>query len=428
MSIFNETVSEHIYEDHNELRVDMDLPVAVMIKRLRNKYCALWWENTIKPVVTYGKTAGFWCRKRRAVYTNKFIDQFLCAIKNYPGITSNRREWNENIQSLLKNFISKVEFIDKKEMEFLICCGILEETEAFMRQGKEFDSNLKIEDIGQAMRNVWIMNITQLLLGKPVRCTPSVFAYSMLYPYTDNYIDSSHLELQLKKQYNDNFKRKLSGEIIKPMSEYEGKIFNLVEYIESQYSRKAYPKVYESLIGIHEAQFKSTLQQKKGITPYDLDILGISIEKGGTSVLADAYLVKGNLNNHEINFFFAYGAMLQLCDDLQDVKEDTRKNHQTIFSITANGWPMDNITDKLFNLLDYVIELIDKLPVGNPEFFKSIIKRNCCLLIYFAICKNANLYTKKYLRNIGQYFPYNAFYMRRLYSRLRKKIKSLKPY
>jgi hypothetical protein len=45
-------------------------------------------------------------------------------------------------------------------------------------------------------------------------------------------------------------------------------------------------------------------------------ILPISFFKGGTSVLADAFLVKGNLNIKEMHFAFAYGSFLQLLDDL----------------------------------------------------------------------------------------------------------------
>ena len=52
---------------------------------------------------------------------------------------------------------------------------------------RKFDDDLPIGDIMQAMRNVWISNALQLLFGKEVYYSKANFAYSMLYPYTDNY-------------------------------------------------------------------------------------------------------------------------------------------------------------------------------------------------------------------------------------------------
>ena len=40
------------------------------------------------------------------------------------------------------------------------------------------------------MRNVWIGNNLQMLLGVPVCLTQGLFAYSMLYPVTDNVLDA----------------------------------------------------------------------------------------------------------------------------------------------------------------------------------------------------------------------------------------------
>lgn len=116
--------------------------------------------------------------------------------------------------------------------------------------------------------------------------------------------------------------------------------------------------------------------------------------------MADAFLVNGKLKQIEIDFFFVYGLMLQLCDDLQDVKEDLKNNHHTIFSLTVKRWPLDNITDALFNMVDYVAELIDNLDVDNSSMIKNIYMRNCYLLVYFAIVKNKEFYSKSYFNNI----------------------------
>jgi hypothetical protein len=68
-------------------------------------------------------------------------------------------------------------------------CGFLEATTAFARMARRFDPAITSAEIYQAARNVWTANFLQLLLGMPVRVTPAIFAYSMLYPYSDNYLD-----------------------------------------------------------------------------------------------------------------------------------------------------------------------------------------------------------------------------------------------
>lgn len=397
------------------------------IQSLTSKYIHIWWELCSKPAIKFDSTADFFTRRRRQLLTDKFLKSFIEKIKNYPSNAEGRIRWDTEVRLLIEWFLKQIQFVNINHIKYLLSQGILEATETFVERARSFDSNVNIEDIGQAMRNVWIMNIIQVLLGEEVKCSSSVFAYSMLYPYTDNYIDSDGLEPHEKLRYSLRFEKRLKGEKIASQNDLESKIFSLVELIEEQYERNKFPEVYGSLLGIHRGQNKSILQHKGGTTPYELDLLGISMEKGGASVLADGFLVKGNLNPIEIEFFYIYGIMLQLCDDLQDVRMDTKNNHNTIFSLTAKAWPIDNITDGLFNLVDYVVQFIDKLDIKNPELTKSIIKDNCHLLIYFAIAKNKNFYTKTYIRNIGGNFPYNTGYLKRFHKKLSKEYRKLKP-
>ena len=90
--------------------------------------------------------------------------------------------------------------------------------------------------------------------------------------------------------------------------------------------------------------------------PYERDMLSISIEKGGASVLVDGYLVCGELTKEEEVFAYGYGFLLQLCDDLQDVKADLEKNHMTIISQLAGKYHLDKIINKLINI---IIDIVD---------------------------------------------------------------------
>ena len=268
------------------------------------------------------------------------------------------------------------------------------------------------------------MNILQILFNIKVEYTPSVFAYSMLYPYTDNYLDSTEISLQDKKSINERFKLRLEGKEIKAINSYEEDLFKLVSMIEGQYPRACYRKIYESLLCIHSAQCNSLIQQKGMTSPYEKDILGISTEKGGTSVLADAYLVHGNISDAQADFIFAYGALLQFCDDLQDAKEDLSNGHMTIFSQTSEKWPLDNITNALFDFSNKIIDLDEGFTSEESYKMKKFLKKNLISLIFEAISQNYNLYSKEYIKNIEKYYPFRMSYTRKLYKKIKNNYSS----
>src|SRR5208283_4932819 len=50
------------------------------------------------------------------------------------------------------------------------------------RGARRFDPSISPDDIFQATRNAWTAGGLQVLLGREMRLTPAIFAYSMLYP------------------------------------------------------------------------------------------------------------------------------------------------------------------------------------------------------------------------------------------------------
>ncbi|RPJ58170.1 MAG: hypothetical protein EHM24_28865, partial [Acidobacteria bacterium] len=173
------------------------------------------------------------------------------------------------------------------------------------------------------------MHCLQRLLGMPVGPTPAVLAYSLLYPYTDNHLDDPAVELSAKRAFIRRLGDRLAGSALEPAAPLERQVFRLVELIECQFARERQPQVYEALLAIHAAQLRSvTLLQR----PAPDDVVEISVEKGGTSVLADGYLVAGTLNAAQAECVFGLGVFLQLRDDLEDLVEDRRSKQATVFS------------------------------------------------------------------------------------------------
>ncbi|HAG42158.1 MAG TPA: hypothetical protein DCL31_00580 [Clostridium sp.] len=271
--------------------------------------------------------------------------------------------------------MNKSSLINNEDKEILFSRELLKGTEDFINAAKTFDSNISIEDIGQAMRNVWIMNILQMLFEMKVAFTDSIFGYSMLYPYTDNYLDNPQISKEEKVNTNERLEKRLKGELIEPNNEYEKRVFDLVSKIENTFARETYPEVFQSLIYIYNGQVKSMIQQGKRTSPYETDILGISIEKGGSSVLADGYLVKGKLSYEEARFCYGYGILLQICDDLQDATEDLESNHMTIISQLAEKWDLDNITNGLINFTINLIDGVECFQCKNIKEIKQLIKK-----------------------------------------------------
>jgi hypothetical protein len=77
-----------------------------------------------------------------------------------------------------------------------------------------------------------------------------------------------------------------------PENNLEEKVFGLLLIIEEVYPGTITQRFFESILCIQDAQIKSLMQQKRSITSYE-QTLAISAEKGGTSVLADCFLVCG---------------------------------------------------------------------------------------------------------------------------------------
>jgi len=283
--------------------------------------------------------------------------------------------------------------------------SFIADTRTFLRDGLDFN------DVFQACRNMWVMAVLQTVLGMPVRLTPSIFAYSLLYPYTDNLIDDPRISSADKALFSSNFRRRLAGELPQPGSHAERKIFTLVEMIEGEFQRTDYPGVYDSLLAIHEAQTRSAQLIHSGDSLSDAEIFEISIAKGGASVLADGCLVAGSLTHDQERFLFGYGAYLQLLDDIQDAREDRAAGLHTIFS---RG---DEVLEAKVNRTYWFGEgVIRDLPLFGRHHlgvFASLMQKSKDLLIIGAVAQHPELYSPEYLSAMEEHSPFRCSYIRR---------------
>jgi len=345
------------------------------------------------------------------------LNQFIKSIKSLRKdrirrklITSvEERLFFENTRSFLRDGL---DFADN-HLEIMFSDELIEVTREFVRQSQKFDAGLSFSDIFQASRNAWIMHGLQLIMGLPIQLTPSIFAYSLLYPYTDNFIDNPQISGFEKIVFSERFRERLSGQIMEPANRTENAVFRLVEMIENQYSRIDFPEVFESLLNIHEAQTNSLklIQLKNSIS--ENEILKICLDKGGSSVLADGLLVAGKLTEAQSYFLYGYGAYLQLLDDVQDVDEDRNAGLMTLFSKNVYQFPLDEKLNKTYWFGEKVMKSLDFFDGQQIELFKSLMRRSMDLFIIEAIAQNPLGYSHQYVAEFEEHSPFHFAYIRK---------------
>lgn len=370
---------------------------------------------------------GYIQKKKSEIQFDKVLTKVVSQINSFPTEKSAIEKWKVQSYELLENFISEEDIIKMSSFDINFKDGFIDSTKKFIKMARIFDNKQSIEDIGQAMRNVWIVNILQALFGKTVQFTEAIFSYSMLYPYTDNFLDNPNKSKEEKVNFNTRLEKRLRGEVLVPKDDFEEKVFTLVGNIEEVYNRSDYVEVYESLLEIHKGQIKSLLQQDEITVPYDRDILGISILKGGSSVLVDGYLTSGNLSSDEIHFCIGYGIILQIADDLQDAEEDLKNNHMTIISQVADKYLLDTLCSKLIN---FTVDLVDEFNFNKANIVemdkpKKLIKVNCINLILFSVVFSKNYFSPEYIKQIEPYLPFTLGYIEKLKGKINDKFSTI---
>jgi hypothetical protein len=287
----------------------------------------------------------------------------------------------------------------------------------FAQWARRFDRELPMMDVVQACRNAWTVCGIQPLVGDKMEMTRAIVGYSLLYPYTDNYLDDERTSSKQKLEFSARFRDRLCGLQVAPRGRHEAAVWAMVALIEAQYSRRRYPRVYESLLAIHQAQENSIAQQKRRRLLSERDILRLSCAKGGTSVLADACLCHGSLTDAEARFAFDWGVLLQLGDDLQDVQEDLKHGSATLFTRAAEaGTPLDSLVRQLLTFSAIVADQLDALPHGGPAL-KRLLRMSWRSLILMAVARSYRFFTPEFLAEVEPESPFRFGFLRARHKR-----------
>jgi hypothetical protein len=365
---------------------------------------AAWHGSSLKELPQLGRRYSKHEQQERETLFDRALHIAETDLATLPGTTSERNEVYGRLTSSVARVAAFALDVDDPFVESLL-------REEFSGVGKQlawsarrFDASVSLREILQACRNAWTACGLQPLLGQPIQLTPAIFAYSMLYPYSDNYLDDAEVSQEAKLRFSSRFRRRLTGYPLTPAESLEIAVWRLVSFIESQYARNDYPQLYDCLLDIHRAQEKSIYQLGCNARGDDIDLLKLTFEKGGTSVLADAHLAAGALTECEARFAFAWGVLLQCADDLDDLPVDRQHGFRNLFTQAAEREPLDQLTNRTLNFGQSVIKLMQALPNGSARF-KDLLQRNLSLLILRAAGNSGELFSKAYLFELEAYSP-----------------------
>ena len=375
------------------------------------------WNDSVAPSTLAGRRFSLKEQQEREKAYDEELEAVEREAKKAPRTKAERLAAQDRIIASFARFSATALDLQREAVQFLTD-DFLPVGTRLARWARRFDASLSMDDIIQACRNAWTACGLQPLLGERVDITPSILGYSLLYPYSDNYLDRADISAEEKLRFSERFRDRLRGERHSAHDDREAALWTLVTLIEEQYPRALYSQVFDCLLAIHRAQQESIAQISGGDSCDHGEVLRMSCAKGGSSVLADACLARGWLHEEEGRFSFEWGVLLQLGDDLQDVHEDMQRGSITLFSrAAALGRPLDSLVTQLLNFSERVGARMHDLPHGTP-IFKELLRTSSRSLIVGAVAESYQFFTPGFLEEAERCSPFRFAFLRERRKRL----------
>lgn len=324
--------------------------------------------------------------------------------------------WERETELELKEFLKRERILSLLEwMSEKMLNEFERETKRFVGKVKGFDETLKPEQIWQAMRNYLIYAMIVEMQGEKQNAKDPILAYSLLYPYTDNYIDNGKVLREEKERYNRMIQKKLLGEKAAAENPLEEKTCRLLDMILDAYTGRAKAKVAGTLLSLLEAQSCSIGQLQTGMG--EECVLEISVWKGGTSVLTDYLLAADDWMEEEEKFYLKFGFILQLVDDLQDIEEDGKAGSHTLMTDAAG---YKQLQERVNRLLWFTWNVIGEFEPRKSRL-KGFILKNCVSISLLAAVTNARFFSKEYIKALEPYLPVSGEFIKKMKKQKKKR-------
>ncbi|MEO0336559.1 MAG: hypothetical protein AAF202_09195, partial [Pseudomonadota bacterium] len=175
--------------------------------------------------------------------------------------------------------------------------------------------------------DVFAMFMLSEILEVPIPSKDSVYALALLHPITDSALDSGiNVGPTMQK-----ITAQLKGEKVEAESTYESAVFGLIDQILSDFPSSQNPMAQTLLQDLHAEQLDSVRIQKDGS---EEELVHNTLRKGALTYLLFAHLGLGELTIGQAKYFYAGGAILQLIDDMLDMKDDLSEEQNTVWTLS----------------------------------------------------------------------------------------------
>jgi hypothetical protein len=387
------------------------------VPELLEQAIALWRECPAD-LPEFGHTYPVGEQQSRERELDRFLEEIQSELRSLPRSRSERESVQGRISEAFVRLAQSALDLTPAHLDLLLAGGFSGIGTELGRRARRLAFPATVADIIQASRNAWTACGLQILLGAEMRLTPSIFAYSMLYPATDNYMDDPAVRREAKLGFSQRFGQRLAGHAVPPVNDRETNIWCLVALIEEEHAREARPQVFESLLMIHDAQQESLRLVRRRAPHEAVDILSLSFRKGGASVLADGVLARASLSAAEARFAYNWGVFLQLADDLQDVREDSRDGVLTLFSDAAGREPLDELTNRTFHFARRVMHQMEELPTCGPaataprlRALKELIRGSATSVLIRSAGEAGEFFSREYLAALEAHSPFRFAFL-----------------
>lgn len=382
------------------------------------KECRQLWEEISEEFPDWMEKISEQKKQENERFLEEKTEQWNLYWNHVPMKEKEKKRWKKTGRQWIKKLLEGTAIFGLENLNLQTKETFMTQMQYFLIETRKFDYNLCLQDIGQAMRNFCICILFSELKEEKPEFEKAAWAYSLLYPYTDNLIDSTAISEEEKKRFHDWLHKRLLGIKNKETVNIHQKVSDLFGQIENVYNRETYKELHQSILWIYEAQVESLKQQKKELILTPEQLLTISIQKGGASVLVDGYLINGELNQKEIEFYIEFGFLLQLADDLQDITTDLEQNHDTLY----HNWIKEGKLDKKLNKILQFLNHIMKKAALQEKAIESVMLQNSIYLLIISALQSSDYFSGTYLKQLEQYLPISYSFLKNMQEKQKESV------
>ena len=260
-------------------------------------------------------------------------------------------------------------------------------TRTFVKSAETLECSFNATSVLGAVRLLWFCCALQCFAGQRIGPDRAVTAYCLIYPLTDNYLDDPDMGREDKKRFNKRLQawiRKGTDGADRPEDQTEALVCSMLDAMAETWPRGLYARLHYGLDAIHTAQTLS-VDQTGGSWCSESFLEQVSAMKGGASLVAAGYLVKGELSPWDLQWLQYLGLGFQLLDDLQDLRSDQAEDRCTLFTRgVREGDAMDGLIGRLLQYIAHPQALGSCLSGDSrdlSDYLKAAIARLTAFLV-----------------------------------------------